>query len=79
MQMTQISDPSKADEEEEAYQKVYATEQARQLQAEKDMAKVIKDEEQTKEDRDLNHRSYTSEELAPMIAKGQNVVGGGGK
>jgi len=42
--------------------------------AEKDMAEVIADEEDTKALRDSNHRKFTSEELAPLIAKGQNVV-----
>ena len=79
MQMTQISEPSKADKEEEDYQKVYDVEQARQKAAEVEMAKVVKDEEETKADRDANHRTFTSEELAPLIAKGQNVVGGAGK
>ena len=38
------------------------------------MAKVISDEEETKALRDSNHRKFTSEELAPLIAKGQTVV-----
>ena len=70
MQMTQVSEPSKADEEEAAYQKVYDAEQTRMKKAEKDMAEVVKDEEETKALRDSNHRKFTSEELAPLIAKG---------
>jgi len=42
--------------------------------AEKDMAKVVEDEEDTKALRDSNFRKFTSEELAPLIAKGQTVV-----
>ena len=74
MQMTQVSEPSKADEEEAAYQKVYDAEQTRMKKAEKDMAEVVKDEEENKALRDSNHRKFTSEELAPLIAKGPGVV-----
>ena len=69
--------PSLADEEEAAYQKVYATEQARMKKAEEDMAKVVEDEEDTKALRDSNFRKFTSEELQPLIGKGVAVVGGG--
>lgn len=70
-------DPSKADEEEAAYQVVYAAEQARMKKAEEDMAAVVEDEEETKALRDSNFRKFTSEEMQKLITKGLNVVGGG--
>ena len=73
----QKSSESLADEEEAAYQKVYATEQKRIKKAETELVKAIAASEKTKALRDSNHRKFSSEELAPLIAKGLNVVGGG--
>ena len=43
------------------------------------LAKGIKENEEHKADQDSTFRKHTSEELGKLIAKGTNVVGGGGK
>ena len=52
-------EPSRADEEEAAYQKVYDAEQTRLHKAEKELEDAIQDIEETKALRDSNHRKFT--------------------